>query len=289
MTLKIGPFVVDENTGRVHKSDTTMKWGDKATHLFTFLLKQSPNTVSKEKLLDEVWHGRVVTENTLYKTISTLRKELNIEGIDIESKFGEGYRLLQQHSSDEVLPKNSLNHKTLYVTIGMVLMIGITFLLTTWIHKKSLIQDMLTLDKHLAITKQAFISQINRRNELGELLSQRFELNQNDSWEKRFYQLYGQMNPEERFLCQQTRAYTEGPMLQSNQAILKILHDDSSMVTALPLAQQLISHLSIWLNKYEKVFKNAEQMCLLYVGVEDGAQYPVGFDQQVKDWLAENQ
>ena len=289
MTLKIGPYVVDENTGRVHKSDKTMKWGSKATHLFTLLLKHSPNTISKDQLLEEVWSGRVVTENTLYKTISTLRKELNREGIEIESKFGEGYRLIQQSSNDVITAKHSLNHKTVYLSIGMVLMIGITYLLVTWNHQKTLLEDMLTLDKHLAITKQAFISQINRRNELGELLSQRFELDPNDSWENRFYQLYDQMNQEERFLCQQTRAYTEGPIRQTNQAILDILHNDSNIVTALPLAQELISHLSIWLNKYEKVFKNAEKMCLLYVGVEDGAKYPTGFDQQVKDWLAENQ
>ena len=265
-----------------------MKWGSKATHLFTFLLKHSPQTIAKEALLEEIWRGRVVTENTLYKTISKLRKELNREGIEIESKFGEGYRLIQQQTDSKVA-KKSFKNKPIYVSIGVVLMVGIILLLFAWQNKQQLKADMLTLDKHLAITKQAFISQINRRNELGELLSQRFELDPNDSWEKRFFQLFDQMNEEERFLCQQTRAYTEGPMLQSNQAMLNILHDDASMVTDLPLAQELISHLTIWLNKYEKVFKNAEPMCLLYVGVEDGAQYPTGFDQQVKDWLAENQ
>ena len=158
-----------------------------------------------------------------------------------------------------------------------------------WMNQKQLVAQMLSLDKHLAVTKQAFISQINRRNELGELLSQRFELSQADSWEKRFYQLHEQMNEQELFLCQQTRAYTEGPMLENNLAVLTLLNDNPKLAATLPLAQQMISHLTLWLNKHDRVFKNSEKMCLLYVGVEDGAKYPADFDQQVKNWLVENQ
>ena len=82
---------------------------------------------------------------------------------------------------------------------------------------------------------------------------------------------------------------TEGPMYENNLAVLKLLTENPKLAAALPLSQELVSHLTLWLNKYERVFKSAEKMCLLYVGVEDGAKYPSNFDQQVKNWIEENQ
>ena len=155
--------------------------------------------------------------------------------------------------------------------------------------KNHLMDKMVELDNILAVTKQAFISQIHRRNELGELLKQRFDWRAEDSWEKRFFNLYDQMNEQELFLCQQTRAYTDGPLLEHNQEALDLLKANPDVVEALPLAPELMTHLTIWLNKYHRVFVDAEKMCLLYVGVEDGASYPSAFDQQLKDWITDNQ
>lgn len=297
--------MVDDETGKVFKNGVLMKWGGKATQLFCLLLEHSPQTITKEMIFKRVWKGRVVTDNTLYKTIGNLRQELNQDGIEIESVFGEGYRM----TTDQVLiskqaPEPSLveqqptfeqqksKSKKLKMTLAAVLIgmaLWLSFVFYGWQKNHDLTTLMLELDDHLAITKQAFVSQINRRNELGELLSKRFELKQEDSWEKRFHQLYDQMNEQELFLCQQTRAYTEGPLLNSNQAIFNLLNNNPKVAAVLPAAQQLASHLTIWLNKYERVFKDSMKMCLLYVGVEDGAHYPSEFDQQVKAWIAENQ
>ncbi len=288
MSLEIGPFVVDDETGNVYKKRVAMKWGGKASQLFVLLLKNAPETTSKEVIFDEVWKGRVVTENTLYKTISKLRQEINPEGVEIESVFGEGYRII---TSDP--PKQSIkarhSHTKLMAKFGLlIIFIALLVLIYTWQKKEKLVEKMVELDKHLAVTKQAFISQLHRRNELGESLSKRFELKKEDSWEKRFYQLHDQMNEQELFLCKQIRAYTDGPMFDSNLAILSLLNNHADMVAAVPLSQDLISHLTLWLNKYSKVFKNSRKMCLLYVGVEDGAAYPSGFDELVSDWLKEN-
>lgn len=290
MYKSFGPFQIDVETRRVLLAGEAVKWGDKACHLFTLLVTRSPETISKEAIFESVWQGRVVTENSLYKTIGKLRKELAPHEMEVESVFGEGYRLIS-HTAAAVTEGDTTTNtqkSRAWVYLGLVLLLPLIWVAHHHYQHHQMVDNMKRLQQMLAVTKQAFISQINRRNELGELLSQRFELKKEDSWEKRFYQLYDQMNEEERFLCQQTRAFTEGPLFENNQAILQLLKDNPDMVEALPLAKDLIAHLSIWLNKYHRVFDGVDRMCLLYVGVEDGAKYPSGFDEQVDQWLAEH-
>ncbi|MCX7552564.1 winged helix-turn-helix domain-containing protein [Marinicella sp. S1101] len=289
MSLEIGPYVVDVETGHVSKAGERVKWGIKAKQLFTLLLQNSPQTITKETILAEVWKGRVVTENSLYKTISKLRQELNPDGIEIESVFGEGYRIMATSAPIKQKKTGILVFKRFDVILAVGLLLVLSIVVYRWMSHNHLVSQMVALDKHLAVTKQAFISQIYRRNELGDLLSQRFELSPDDSWEKRFYLLYDEMNEQELFLCQQTRAYTEGPIFENNQAVLALLNNNPQMVSSLPLSQELISHLTLWLNKYERVFKDSKKMCLLYVGVEDGAKYPSDFDQQLKNWIENHQ
>ncbi|TDR23285.1 winged helix-turn-helix domain-containing protein [Marinicella litoralis] len=292
MILTLGPYKADTKTYRVSRSDQLLKWGDKASQLFVLLLENSPQTISKETIFAQVWQGRVVTENSLYKTIGTLRKTLNKDGIEIESVFGEGYRIIADDSMDSVqsiefTQKNKKTSKLKY--LPLLLLIPLIWFSHDYQKATLLFGKMKRLQQNLAVTKQAFISQVNVRNELGELLSQRFELNPEDSWEKRFYQLYDQMNAQERFLCQQTRAYTEGPLYEKNQAALSLLNNHPELSLELPMAQELITHLTIWLNKYHRVFKGSEKMCLLYVGVEDGAKYPSEFDAQLAAWINQHQ
>ncbi len=291
MVLQLGVYQVDSTQNKVLKNGRPVNWGGKASHLFSLLLQQAPNTIAKEEIFAEVWKGRVVTENTLYKTISKLRQELNPQEIEIESVFGEGYRIVAPQKAVEVntaeaVRKSAGKHKLL---VMVLLLLSLSALGMYVYQKHSLFKVMNELNQVLAVTKQAFISQINRRNELGELLSLRFTLKTEDSWEKRFFQLYDDMNEQERFLCKQSRAYTEGPIFENNQKALQIILAHPRIIDEIPLAQELVNHLTIWLNKYDRVFVGAERMCLLYVGVEDGAKYPSGFDGQLQAWIDQNQ
>jgi DNA-binding winged helix-turn-helix (wHTH) protein len=296
MTDHIGPYSIDPTTQRVLRDGQPVKWGEKASQLFILLLRNTPGTTAKEAIFSHVWKDRVVTENSLYKIISKLRQELHDDQIEVESVFGEGYRLTNLSDLPTVTttdPAHTPFASRRWLLSALLACLVVLSAGTWWmIHnqqKNQLLDKMIELDNILAVTKQAFISQINRRNELGELLKQRFEWRTEDSWEKRFFTLYDQMNEQELFLCQQTRAYTEGPLLEHNQQALDLLKANPVVVEALPLAPELMTHLTIWLNKYHRVFVDAEKMCLLYVGVEDGASYPSDFDQQLKDWITANQ
>ncbi len=289
MSLKLGPYEADLTTQKVTRHGQPVQWGDKASVLFIQLLSQTPKTISKEAIFAHVWKDRVVTENSLYKIISKLRQALNADDIEVESVFGEGYRIVSKNPVSTHTSQPQKLNKMVLLLAGLLLAVVTSWFVFSQVKQQRLYTNMQALQQVMAVTKQAFISQVHRRNELGELLAQRFELNKADSWEKRFYNLYDQMNEPERFLCQQTRAYTEGPLYENNRAALQLMLDNKQITDELPLAQDLITHLTIWLNKYERVFMGSEKMCLLYVGVEDGAAFPSGFDQQLADWLEANQ
>lgn len=296
MNYKIGLFNLDTSQNKLFKDGQRVRIGDKSFKLLALLVKHAPETVSKKLVMDEVWKGRVVTENTLYKTISRIRHELENAGLTIESVFSEGYRIsdkvetikpadISELKSSPASKKNTLN-------LGLKLFILMLFVLSAYFffhHNKkpamTLQQVFTEMDLAMGISKKAFISQINQRNELGKLLDKRFDSDPKLTWERKFFNYYDKMNEEEHFVFAQIRAYTEGPMLSSNQLILDLINNNKQVINEIPAANKLRNHLIIWVNKYHKVFKNTEKMCLLYVGVEDGAPYPREVDQQVKQWL----
>ena len=110
MSLQIGPYTADPEHNTITRHGQPVKWGEKAHALFIQLLIHSPKTTSKEDIFAHVWKGRVVTENSLYKIISKLRQELQGDDIEVESVFGEGYRLVYQGDVQPTNASKKLNH-----------------------------------------------------------------------------------------------------------------------------------------------------------------------------------
>ena len=61
--------------------------------ILSLLLDEAPQDVSKDRLLDAGWPGKVVDENSLAKAISRLRTALGEDGKAIETVHRYGYRL----------------------------------------------------------------------------------------------------------------------------------------------------------------------------------------------------
>ena len=134
-------------------------------------------------------------------------------------------------------------------------------------------------------TFTSFKAQVLRRNELAEMLQHRLGVARNMQFEKFFSHYYSEMNQQELFVFNQIRAITETGLYLNNQAIVNELNEYPDILEAIPLTHELQQHLTFWLNKYHSVFTQRPDMCLLYVGVEDGVPYPSGVDQNVKTWL----
>lgn len=152
---------------------------------------------------------------------------------------------------------------------------------------QSLESSMRAIQDHLEATHTAFQMQARRRNQLVSKMRERLGIDERLQYERFFNRYYEEMNDDERFDFRQMRAITEGVLQEGNRSILEILQKQPSLRDELPILGALRTHLLVWLNKYEHVFKTSERMSLLYVGVEDGVPFPKGVDQAVRDWLNE--
>lgn len=108
----------------------------KCHELLLYLLENPNKLISRDALIDHVWHGRVVTHNTIDQSILKLRKALNHQypGEYIESVYGQGIRFLPQINCHEPNPLESTsriknNHWLTLASIAVIIVIGAWFLI----------------------------------------------------------------------------------------------------------------------------------------------------------------
>jgi hypothetical protein len=104
-------------------------------------------------------------------------------------------------------------------------------------------------------------------------------------YEHFFFRYYSKLNSEEKFHFQQLRAMTEGALHEGNQAVLRIMETHPRVLDEVPSLLSLRQHIVFWLNKYDKVFAQRPEMCVLYTGVEDGVPFPHQAEKDVERWL----
>lgn len=150
------------------------------------------------------------------------------------------------------------------------------------------IKMMQAIQKNLVLTKTAFLSQLRRRNELGQLLQANNPELKDLSWEQKFRKYYPSLNKDEKFLFDQIKSITDGPLYQGNQEILTILREHPELFQEIKLFLALNSHLEIWVNKYKNVYSKREDLPIVYVGVEDGVPFPSDIDAEVGEWLKQH-
>ena len=292
-------FILDKQQHCLYKDGKQLKIGTIAYKILLYFVTNPNQTIHKEDLINHVWQNTIVTEATLYKQIQRLRDILKDDSESqtiIKTVHGVGFEFLPEVTCEQenpLKPKSiSKEIKPWYIFIFIILILTTSYFLLkktdtniTQTQGLTLRQAIFNMKNAMSINKKAFFSQIRIRNELGKLLDKRFGPQKNLSWERKFFKFYDKMNEEEHFLFNQIRAYTEGPMYQNNQILLDLINNHPKILQEIPLADELRTHLTIWINKYNKVFKQNSKMALLYVGVEDGAPYPSEVDQQVDSWL----
>ncbi len=138
---------------------------------------------------------------------------------------------------------------------------------------------------NLELTETAFTQQIQRRNALGTQIRGRLGISPGLQWERLFFQYYDQLSKNELFEFKQIRAITETTLQTRNRDTLSILEANPGLLDAVPRLGDLRTHLVVWLNKYDGLFVSTPEMCVLYVGVEDGVPFPRGIERSIQEWL----
>ena len=71
--FRLGDYYIDVGDHRVFHGDESRRLEPKAMRVLYQLALNAGETVSRQELMDNVWHGRVVIEDALTRIISQLR------------------------------------------------------------------------------------------------------------------------------------------------------------------------------------------------------------------------
>jgi transcriptional activator of cad operon len=74
--LRIGEWRLDSQLGQLTRGDRTERLEARTLRLLVFLANRAGETVSVDELLDHVWSGVVVTQDSVYQAITALRRLL---------------------------------------------------------------------------------------------------------------------------------------------------------------------------------------------------------------------
>jgi DNA-binding winged helix-turn-helix (wHTH) protein len=269
--------------------------------LLRILCDNSPQPVSKTSLVESLWPNTQVSDWSLSRLISDTRKLLSDDGDSqhiIKTERGVGFVLkdVVQHTGGQDSAKR-IDKKNRAFMLAM-LFVGVLAIIAGFIYlknasqykeKREVLTALQTMSQLQDNTYTSFVAQANRRNELVEMVQQRLGIEKKEQFEKFFSKHYNSFTQQEKFVCDQMRAITSTGLMKNNQAIVDILDTTPAIFEQIEQAKALQQHLRFWLNKYHAVFTQREDMCLLYVGVEDDVPYPSGVDQRVKEWLAQNE
>ena len=295
----------------------------KMLQLLILLIDARPAVLSKQLLMERLWPDAVVSDWSLARLVSDTRKLVDIDQQQSLIKTVRGKGFCFDSQVDEIIeayPANddrsvgksgdvgvseivhSSNTKnqlwrlfgSIVVIMVIVLSVHRSFNLTNepvninHDSQQHRLEVMFEIQKNLRLTKTAYLTQVRRRQELKTSLIKKIPEPTPLTSEKRIQLHYANLSNDERFIFDQIRALTEGPIYQGNAAILKLLDEHPEIYREIELFAILYNHLNIWKNKYHRVFENRPEMAFVFVGEEDGLPFPSEIDGLVNDWVTKN-
>ena len=94
--VRVGDLEIEPETRRVWRAGKPLALQDKSFELLRYLIERHPETARHAELMQNVWKGLVVSQDTVAQRVKLLRKALGDTGTDaryLVSVHGEGYRL----------------------------------------------------------------------------------------------------------------------------------------------------------------------------------------------------
>ncbi len=93
--LRIGDLSVDLDTRQVHRDGQEIQLGRLSFDLLEVLIREAPSALSSDEIVQRVWSGDIVSDETVKQRVSLLRRALGRapSGEYVETLRGYGYRL----------------------------------------------------------------------------------------------------------------------------------------------------------------------------------------------------
>jgi transcriptional activator of cad operon len=137
IALQVGDWRVDPQLGQMTRGADSVRLEARTLRLLVYLANRAGETVGIEELLDQVWSGVVVTQDSVYQAVTTLRRLLGDDAKQpkyIVTVPRLGYRLIAPVRAASVepaleLPPPSVRSWRLAWCVAAVLLVTISALL----------------------------------------------------------------------------------------------------------------------------------------------------------------
>ena len=97
MPFRFGDCVLDPDRRELQRASATVSIGPQVFDLLLHLVENRAHVVSKDELLEAVWHGRIVSESTITSHINAARSAIGYNGHDqllIRTIARKGFRFV---------------------------------------------------------------------------------------------------------------------------------------------------------------------------------------------------
>lgn len=292
MKYRFNNIEIDTDNFRLVNESKEISVEPQVFNLIALLIENKDKVVSRDFILNHIWKGRVVSDTSINNHIKSARKVLGDDGIKqqvIKTIHSRGYQFIAKLESNAKAvsksePKQKSKKRPLIFAILLMVLLVLFFALKYYNHYE-LKQSVKRIANYQEASYVTFVAQAKRRNELVEMIESRIGDKREMQFEKYFSYYFDKLNNEEKFVFGQIRGMTEIGLYQNNLKIVNELNNNPQILDQIPGTKELLQHLEFWLNKYHGVFTQREDICLLYVGVEDGVAYPSEVNKNIEDWL----
>ena len=133
--FSIGDLVVDTGQRQVSRNGIPLDMAKLTFDLMVALAESAPNVVSHEDLIDRIWQGRVVSQETLKQRVKLLRQAIDDDAASpryIGLVRGEGYRLIPDVIS--LPPAGASLSQSLFAELGRrrVIQVALLYAAAAW-------------------------------------------------------------------------------------------------------------------------------------------------------------
>lgn len=130
-----------------------------------------------------------------------------------------------------------------------------------------------------------FQAQARKRNKLAQKIKDRIPNAKRLQYEDFFHEYFDQMTSGELIDHRIIRAYTANALRDYNQSALELIRENRALAADIPRLKDLKEHLELWLAKFNGIFEITPSSCLIYVGVEEKKGFPVGIEDEIRNYL----
>jgi len=292
MTYEFNNLKIDTEKFVLFVNDKEQSVEPQVFNLILYLVKNRDRIVSRDELLDNIWEGRIVSDTSVSNSIKSARKALGDDGVKqqvIKTIHSRGYQFVADTQNTQESTVTASTFKRLSLLFSFFAVISLLLFFTVkQIQHNTLKNSVQKIADYQQLSYLTFVAQAKRRNELVDMIQYRTGENRDMQFEKYFSYYFEQLSDEEKFVFDQIRSMTEVGLYENNQKTVEILKNNPEIITLIQGTKELREHLEFWLNKYNGIFQQRQDMCILYVGVEDGVPYPIEVNKNLKAWLEKN-